>query len=196
MKFYLARHGETTSDIEGRYGGDYDDHLTAKGIEESKELAKKLSRKGIEAVYYSSRARADETAKIVISELKVPSSSMDNFKERNNYGVLTGLTKAEALEKFPNEVKKLEADSKNHLVAGSESYAHFKERVLRAFGAVANEEHKTVAIITHSGPIRVILRELAKKELASIDDCAIIEIEEADGAVKIISAENAELQNR
>ena len=33
MKIYLIRHGETTSDIEDRFGGDYDDHLTSHGVE-------------------------------------------------------------------------------------------------------------------------------------------------------------------
>ena len=33
MLIYLARHGETTGDVEDRYGGDYDDHLTEKGTE-------------------------------------------------------------------------------------------------------------------------------------------------------------------
>ena len=31
MKIYLIRHGETTGDIEDRYGGDYDDHLSKNG---------------------------------------------------------------------------------------------------------------------------------------------------------------------
>ena len=32
MRICIMRHGETTSDVENRYGGDLDDHLTAKGI--------------------------------------------------------------------------------------------------------------------------------------------------------------------
>jgi hypothetical protein len=28
MKIYLIRHGETTGDVEGRYGGDFDDSLS------------------------------------------------------------------------------------------------------------------------------------------------------------------------
>ena len=195
MKIYLVRHGETTSDIEDRYGGDYDDHLTEKGTNQAKELAKKLSSKGIEIIYHSPKTRAAETAQIVATELKAPLVVLENFRERNNYGVLTGLTKTEALEKFASEVKKLEISQKNHGITGSEGYAWFKQRILHAFSAVTNEEQKAVAIITHGGPIRVILRELAKKELASIGECAIIELEETNGAIEIKSLENAQIQN-
>jgi broad specificity phosphatase PhoE len=31
MIIYLIRHGESTSDIDNLYGGDYDDHLTENG---------------------------------------------------------------------------------------------------------------------------------------------------------------------
>jgi broad specificity phosphatase PhoE len=31
MNLFFIRHGETTGDVEGRYGGDYDDRLTEKG---------------------------------------------------------------------------------------------------------------------------------------------------------------------
>ena len=43
MKIYLIRHGETTGDIENRYGGDFEDHLSEKGTKQSHELAKKLA---------------------------------------------------------------------------------------------------------------------------------------------------------
>ena len=39
MKIFIVRHGETTGDLEDRYGGDYEDHLTLHGKEESKEAA-------------------------------------------------------------------------------------------------------------------------------------------------------------
>lgn len=42
MKIYFCRHGQTTGDVEDRYGGNYDDRLTELGLNQSKELAKKL----------------------------------------------------------------------------------------------------------------------------------------------------------
>ena len=39
MKIFLIRHGETTGDIENRYGGSYDDHLTQRGRAQLEETA-------------------------------------------------------------------------------------------------------------------------------------------------------------
>ncbi|MBU1132445.1 histidine phosphatase family protein, partial [Patescibacteria group bacterium] len=89
MKIYLIRHGETTGDIEDRFGGDYDDHLTAKGIEQARELAKQLLNKEIEIIFVSPLMRAVETAEEVEKVLHVPVEVLEDLRERNNYGVLT-----------------------------------------------------------------------------------------------------------
>ena len=50
----MIRHGETTGDIEDRYGGDYDAGICPlKVLGKSKELAKKLKDKYIEILYVS-----------------------------------------------------------------------------------------------------------------------------------------------
>ena len=54
----MIRHGESIGDVEERYGGDYDDHLTEKGRQQAKELAEKLGEKGIQLIYSSPRIRA------------------------------------------------------------------------------------------------------------------------------------------
>jgi len=51
MKIYLIRHGQTTGDVEGLYGGTYDDRLSAKGKGQVKKLASKLTGRGIEIIY-------------------------------------------------------------------------------------------------------------------------------------------------
>jgi probable phosphoglycerate mutase len=93
MKIHIIRHGETTGDIEDRYGGDYDDNLSPKGIKESKVLAKKLKNRGVQIIYVSPRIRAIETASIVNKILNVKLKIVDRLRERNNYGILTGLIK-------------------------------------------------------------------------------------------------------
>ena len=103
MKIYLIRHGETTGDIENRYGGDYDDHLSATGKVQCEGLVQKLKNKNIEIIYHSPRIRAKETAEILNKSLKVNIEPVTDLRERNNYGVLTGLVKTEAKAKHPEE---------------------------------------------------------------------------------------------
>ncbi len=175
MKIYLIRHGQSTSDVEDRYGGDYDDHLTEKGEQQAKELAKSLKGKGIQAVFCSPRFRAKETAEIVSKDLNAPLEVVEDFRECNRYGIITGMVKAEAKEQYPDEVAKL-GDYRN-TVQGGENYDHFKLRVIAAFEQIKTLDYNTVAIITHAGPIRCLAREvLDMGELGNIADCQIFEL--------------------
>lgn len=65
--FYLIQHGEAKSKEE-----DPERHLTEKGKEESKKVAKFLSEKGIktDVIIHSGKTRAEETAKIYAEYLK------------------------------------------------------------------------------------------------------------------------------
>jgi broad specificity phosphatase PhoE len=192
MKIYLIRHGETTGDIEDRYGGDYDDNLSTKGIRESKELAKKLKDKDIQIIYASPRIRALEAASIVNKCLNVQLKIVDNLRERNNYGILTGLIKSEAKQRYPEEVKEFEKGI-HHRVKNSENYTHFKKRIIKTFKEITSKnEYKTIAIITHGGPIRCIIREILKAgELAELDDCAIITIKKDKSNLSLVNLDGA-----
>jgi broad specificity phosphatase PhoE len=177
MKIYLIRHGETTGDIEGRYGGTYDDHLTKNGRTQAQELAKQLRNKGIEIMLVSPRIRARETAKEVQKVLNIPIEIVEDLKERNNYGVLSGLSKEEAKEKHPIDFEKLSKDFIYHTVSNSESYEECKIRVIKVLNEILLSDYKTIAIISHGGIISTYVREvLAKGKNIKLGDCAILEI--------------------
>ena len=186
MKIYLIRHGETTGDVEDRYGGDYDDSLSPNGEAQVRGLAKKLVDLGIEVIYHSPLIRATESAAIIGETLEVPLVLVDDLKERNNYGDLTGMIKKEAKEQFPEEVEELKEDPIYHKIPNSEDYYAFAERIINAFNKIAEGEEETVAIITHGGPIRVIFREVIGFEIEGLADCAMIELQKEDDGTEIM----------
>lgn len=198
MRIFLCRHGETTGDIENRYGGDYEDHLTPHGEEESEEMAEKLDGFGIEVIFSSPRIRAQETSKIISNELSVPTVTSQNLRERNHYGVLTGLKKSEAMKVFPAEVNKLEKNQLRPKITGSEDYDSFKKRVLDEFLKITKSKtHKIVCIVSHGGPIRCIVREILKLgEIKRLDDCAILEIESNGKEFSLVAADGIEFENK
>ncbi len=177
MKIYLIRHGETTGDIENRFGGDYEDHLTPKGENQARELGQLLKDKNIEIVLHSPRIRAVETAKIVSEIINAPLEEIHSLRERNNYGILTGLTKTEAEEKFPEDFAKIQKDKTYHAVTNSESYDELKERVVKAFDEISKRHNQVIAVITHGGVIGSIAREIFGHPQIKIGDCGIIEID-------------------
>lgn len=173
MKILLIRHGETTGDIEDRYGGSYDDHLTEKGQGQLRETAQCLSGAQIDKLYSSTLIRAKESANIINSVLKTQLELLDGLRERD-YGVLGGLTKSEAKEKYP-EVVELHKDPVNTDPEG-ESLSDFTERVLKTFQSILDQKHDKVAVVSHGGPIKIILRHLNKPIPEKIGDGEIIEI--------------------
>ena len=193
MKVYLIRHGETTGDIEDRFGGDYDDHLTEKGRQQAMDLGETIKNKNIEIILHSPRIRAVETAKIVSEKTGVPTEEIHDFRERNHYGVLTGLTKSEGKEKFSDELEKIEKDKIFHNVRDSEPYESLKERVKRAFDAASKRSENVLAIVTHGGVIGSIAREIFGHPEIKIGDCGIIEIEYDGENHKIVAMTNASI---
>ncbi len=174
MKIYIIRHGETTGDLEDRYGGSYDDHLTKKGREQLQGTASNLTGKGIEIIFSSTLIRAKESAEIIKQKTGASIEYVDGLRERH-YGVLTGLTKEEALEKYPEAVVQHE-DSKN-TDPGGESYEDFNKRVIETFQSLAAQDYKVIAIVAHGGPIKAIYIFLGNELSRKLGDGEILELE-------------------
>ena len=185
MKIYLIRHGQTTGDVEDRYGGDYDDHLNEEGKRQSQELADKLSSAGIQKIFASPKIRAQETATILAKALNVPVETVNDFRERNHYGGMTGMTKAEARAQYPDLVELL--NDTHNTITGGEAYEPFKERVTDALKALMVSSAECNGIVTHGGPIRTIFREILRGGEIDIADCAFAELEASGGGISLVS---------
>ena len=192
MKIYLIRHGQTTGDIEDRFGGDYDDHLTKLGKTQAKELAQKLKPYQIEKIYHSTRIRAIETASIVNAITSIPLKAEKDLRERNAYGILTGELKKDAKEKYPELIEQLK--NPKATIQGAVPYDKFKQRVLNIFSKLAGFDSDVIAIITHGGVISCFLREIIGKERKTLNDCVIIELEANGGEFSIIRSEGLEFK--
>ena len=185
MIIYLTRHGQTTGDIEDRYGGDYDDHLTELGSRQSLELAHVLALKNIQALYASPKIRAQEAAESVSHELHLPVQTLQDFRERNGYGIMTGMKKEEAAKQYPEYVARLKNDV-HYNVEGAESYAEFSHRIQQAFAAASKLPYERLVIMTHGGPIRLIFREILRLGEIDIDDCAFAAINVTEGKYNLL----------
>lgn len=182
MKIYLIRHGQTTGDIEDRYGGDYDDHLTDLGIKQGKELANKLASLGIEKIFCSPRIRAREIADIVDKKLNCGIEIIDDLRERNQYGILTGMVRSKAKKKYPESAKMVE--NFRSTIEGAEDYDSFKNRIRDALSEILRLHYSTITIITHGGPIKVIFREIIKIGEIKINDCGFVSLESDNGELR------------
>src|SRR5579859_6430344 len=62
VRILLARHGETVFNVEGRWQGQGNSPLTARGAAQARELARALADEPVAAVYSSDLDRAVQTA--------------------------------------------------------------------------------------------------------------------------------------
>lgn len=187
MKLFLIRHGETTGDVEDRYGGIYDDNLTERGRQQAEDLADKLADEGIQKIFCSPLARAKQTAEFVQYKTGAEVVELFDVRERNHYGVLSGMTKTEAKRDYP-ELVELVAD-KFSTVQGGESYHDFGGRVESAFAGVQNSNHDTVAVLTHGGVLRYIFRDILGLGEIKVGDCGYAEFGIVDGSPELIKAD-------
>ena len=172
MKIYLIRHGQTTGDIEDRYGGAYDDELSDKGKVQAHELANKIGDSGIQILFCSPMIRAQQTAEILKKKLDCKILTVESLKERNKNGILSGMTRNEAKIKHPKLVEELK-DYRNQ-IQGAESQEDFAERIKKSFSEITNSlNYSSIGIVTHGMPIWVIFEDLLNNsKVVEVGDCA------------------------
>ena len=172
MKIYLIRHGQTTGDVEDRYGGAYDDELSNEGLIQANNLAGKLSNSGIQILFCSPLIRAQQTAKTLESKLNCEIKTINDLRERNKNGILTGMIRKEAQLKYPDLVEKLK-DYRNQ-IEGAESQEDFTKRIEQAFNEIINnKDYSTIGIVTHGMPFWVIFSDILNiNGIASVGNCA------------------------
>ena len=176
MKIYLIRHGESASDIRQKYDGDYDDALTDQGRKDAQQIAQKLTDKGIHAIFSSSRLRALETAEIMRTKLKCELVIMEQLNEQHIYGAYPEL-RADQPEEEYRRLGELLAD-RNASLPGVETHQQLKQRVAEGWSEIIARPYHAVAIVTHGGPIRTIIRDILKQgELTDMSNGMVIELE-------------------
>jgi broad specificity phosphatase PhoE len=91
--FLLVRHGQTKWNVEGRWQGQQNSDLTAKGISDAKLLGLRLwhDRDGIGAFYTSDLGRTVETTDCINDALGMAYRKDRRLREKS-FGIFEGLT--------------------------------------------------------------------------------------------------------
>lgn len=200
MKIYLIRHCESEDDILNCYGGCADFNLTDKGIETAKQYSNKIKNLKIEKIFSSPYKRAKNVADIFDKKLNCGVEIIDDLREMNTYGVMSGVNKSLAKEIFSlllnSEEYKEFGYYKGKSFEGGESIEHFDNRVKNAFSIITNNSYNIVAIVTHGGVFRSVFKNILNqnKKILEIEDVATIEIEYNNGEYSIISMNGIELE--
>jgi len=158
MIIYVMRHAATTADNDGRVLGRVDEPILSSELEAIKTKAQEFDKEGINLIVSSPLLRARQTAQAIAELLKLEVREHENFIERD-FGILNGLSWEDFSAKYPEETK---GNSRNFQpeLKGAETIEEVELRVKEEMEDLRHHyHHKKLLIVTHSGVIRIILRE-------------------------------------
>jgi probable phosphoglycerate mutase len=155
---FLARHGETDWNAQGRWQGQTDVPLNPRGREQALEVARRLRGEGIRAVASSDLLRARDTAAIVAAELGLEVSHVDAALRERRFGSFEGLTREEAAARFPEAWAGYLADP-GPAPPGGESRDELLGRLLPAVAAAVARLPGPLLVVMHGGSMRALLAD-------------------------------------
>jgi broad specificity phosphatase PhoE len=168
MRLFLIRHGETDYTATKRLCGVIDASLNRKGVMQARKLARQLRHLDNKVIYASPMRRACQTARIICGRNN-GTIKITKCKElvESNLGKWEGLTFDEIRDRFPVAMKRWVKQPFVFGAPGGEKLKQLQKRVRRFLKRLESTNHngKTVVVVTHSGPIRIILGEISGREL-------------------------------
>jgi broad specificity phosphatase PhoE len=165
---WLARHGETDANAEGRVQGSIDEPLNERGREQARELAREVAPLGLKALYTSQLRRARETAEIVGAELGLEPRVDERFAESHR-GEWEGRLIADIRAEDPEGYSGSLAVEPGFRFPGGESLEEHAARVEAGLADVARGPLPAL-VICHGGTIR---RALAARSPEKVTDLAV-----------------------
>jgi broad specificity phosphatase PhoE len=155
LRIYLARHGQTDWNLEGRTQGGKDIPLNETGKQQAQQLKARLAGIALGTVYSSTLSRSRQTAEIVHGQ--TPIVSLPNLKERS-FGKFEG-----RLRDDPETGPQLKTRQwiPDDSLDGGESLNAWRERVKTAIDTIRKEHTSgSILIIGHDYTNRMILSVL------------------------------------
>ena len=149
MQLYvIARHGESTLNLENRVNGDPDVpvHLTEKGREEAQLLGQQVAHIPIALCVHTRFSRTRETAEIALAGRDVPFEIVPELDDID-LGELEGKT-LEEYRAWKREHTRRDA------FPGGESLDNAARRYADAFASLLERPESPMLIVTHEIPLR------------------------------------------
>ena len=157
-RLILIRHGETEYNLQARYCGCSNPPLNNKGKRQSELLANRLKNQRIDKVYSSDLLRAYQSAKIIFKDM--PIERTKKFRELK-FGIFEGLTYEQIMKLYPVLYTQWIDDPLKVRISEGEDMEDLSKRVEQKLLSILTlHKDKTIAVVTHGGPIKVILCRL------------------------------------
>jgi broad specificity phosphatase PhoE len=150
MKLVIIRHAESNK-MAGLTGDS--DAPSPVGHSQIAKLIEVCRNENVEVIYHSTQARAVFAAGALSLALDIPSVDQPGLEERS-----FGVWDSWEWPRIAAELDKLTPEERYTFIPlNGESWQQMEERIRAALERINAQQHKSVAIVTHWGPIRVLL---------------------------------------
>jgi alpha-ribazole phosphatase len=154
---FFIRHAET--ELAGRFCGHSDPELSARGRDQLSPLAQSLSAETIDSVYSSDLRRSISTAEAIVACRALPLALRPALREID-FGQWEGLSWNEIELLDPEYARKWMAEYPQLPAPAGETFQAFETRVLEEVNLLLARHTGSIAVVTHAGVLRVVLRHL------------------------------------
>ena len=153
----LVRHGQSEWNAAGRIQGQADVPLDETGLAQAQRIAERLAGQPVAAIYASPLRRARITAEAIGARHGLLVECDARLMEYQ-FGVVSGLTWPEVVERQPEFARRWADDAWAVPVEGSEGRAVFAARVTAAMDAIVTRHpDQQVVVVAHGGTFNVYL---------------------------------------
>jgi probable phosphoglycerate mutase len=189
-----VRHGETDWNRERRVQGWAASALNDRGRRQARLLGRHVSERfDVDRIVASDLRRTRETVTHLRDGRSLPSPTFDRDWRERCFGVFQGLTYDEVFGEFPEHDASLGVVGLQSTPERGESMLEVRDRVLGAWAALLDTagEDETVLVVTHGGPIYVLLAAAQERALPDAlvdyhqDNCAVNVLEHEDGSAAV-----------
>jgi 2,3-bisphosphoglycerate-dependent phosphoglycerate mutase len=156
---WIARHGETSWNCEGRIQGHHDVPLNERGVEQARALAERFRRSPPARIVSSDLLRAMQTAQIISAACGVPITTEPGFREQH-LGDWQGITFDEARRRDPDLARRFAARDPDVRPPGdgAETRAEVSERRWAAFHRHATQGSASpLLVVAHGGVVQALV---------------------------------------
>ncbi|MCX7852350.1 MAG: histidine phosphatase family protein [Caldilineales bacterium] len=164
--FLVVRHGETVENANGRWQGQLDGTLTARGIAQAEALGRRLATWPIDVVYASDLGRTRHTAELITAQTGHAVCFDARLRERH-YGIFQSMSAEEIAAHYPEDWARHQSHDPDYVMPGGESLRQLHERAVAWFETMkTHHEGATVLVVTHGGVLASLLRHVLGLPLA------------------------------
>jgi len=154
----LIRHAETN--MAGTFCGQSDPPINDAGRRQINELVESLRKEDVSAIYTSDLQRSMTAARALAEFFSVPYIARPALREID-FGNWEALTWEKIEELYPTYAKPWLQAFPHLTPPDAEPFAEFQQRVIAETRYLLSQnEHRLIAVVTHAGVMRVILRTL------------------------------------